>query len=98
MDQVYYIEKQIDEDFEVSGKERFHKVLYEDFCNDVYKELNFIEEFLRTKGCQIETRYYVPEKFQFSKDRRIPEEDYNKITVSVRELWPNKLNSDNNII
>ena len=94
MDQVYCVEKQIDEDSWVAGKERFHKVLYEDFCNDVYKELDFIEKFLRTKGCQIATRYDVRERFKFSKYRRIPEEDYNKITVSVRELRPNKSNSD----
>jgi len=94
IEQVYYIEKQIDKDSEVVGKERFYKILYEDFCIDVYKELNLLEDFLKTKGCQIGIRYDVPKKFKSSKNRKISEEDYNKIMTYVSELWPNNFNGD----
>jgi hypothetical protein len=88
VEQIYYIEKQINDDARAVGKEKFYKVLYEDLCGDVHRHLDLIAAFLRNKGCRIETKYDVPRKFSISKRRKISAEDYERIAAHAREFWP----------
>jgi hypothetical protein len=86
-EQVYYIYKQIDEDRDRFGPERFYDVHYEELCQDTHGTLVGIEQFLVSRGLHLDIRGEVPTRFQVSTGQQINDEDYRLITKKVQELW-----------
>ncbi len=66
----------------------FHKSYWhEALCDDVYEELQGVEQFLAKRGCRIVARMEVPKQLAASRKRKVSEEDYQRIEKCVNELW-----------
>ena len=68
--QVFYIEKNIEEDIMVVGKKRLCVVHYDELCANPKKELDKITAFVSTYGYNLWIKYDVPESFKMSKYKR----------------------------
>lgn len=90
VEQIYYINQQIEEDSKVVGKDKFHYVSYEAFCNNVHEELESIEQFLTRHGCRKVAKAEAPKQFTCSRNRKVSEDDYEKIKQCVHDLWADR--------
>ena len=66
--QVYYIIKQIFDDRQQFGEERFLEVQYEEFCTDVDGTLRKIKKFLERRGVALKEKNEVPTSFEITGD------------------------------
>jgi hypothetical protein len=87
VEQVYYINEQLEEDRGRYGVERFHDVHYETLCADTYRTLAEIEKFLASRGVCPEVIGEVPSEFKISRGQSVGEDDYKLIVNKTRELW-----------
>ena len=68
--QVFYLEKNIEEDITVVGKERLHSAHYDELCANPNKELDRISAFVYSHGCNLRTKYDIPKSFAKSQHKK----------------------------
>ena len=68
--QIYYVERNIEEDVTLIGKERLHTVQYDDLCDYPKRELDKISSFVNMYGYELRTKYDVPKSFRKSRSHR----------------------------
>lgn len=89
-EQIYYLEKNMDEDSLKIGRHRFLHMRYEDLCRNPKGALQQVREFYHTqsKGVGLELRDPVPESFPCSRSKKVPDEDYQALCRRLKELFP----------
>jgi hypothetical protein len=73
--QIYYTYKQIDEDKNKFGQNKFFEVEYANLCRDVHGALDKIGEFLSTRGCRPLINKQVPPFFPIRRVGGLEERD-----------------------
>ena len=63
--QVYYVEKNIDEQARTVGMDKFYTVTYKGLCEDPRAELNGIRSFLDSKGASLLKKHRPPDSFRY---------------------------------
>ncbi|MBN2292952.1 MAG: sulfotransferase [Pirellulales bacterium] len=88
VDQIYFIEKQIEEDCKRFGSSAFLPVYYEKFCQNPRGTVEGIERFLHERNVMVEQRDALPKSFPCSTGRKVEPETYAEIVARVRERFP----------
>ncbi len=87
VEQVYYIYKQIDEDSQRYGTERFLQVPYRALCEDTRGTLQNIQKFFDERGVKVSIKGDIPESFPYSSGKKINNEEHALLRQKVNELW-----------
>ncbi|OQX52274.1 MAG: hypothetical protein B5M53_09055 [Candidatus Cloacimonas sp. 4484_209] len=86
--QVYYIEKNIEEDMEIVGVDRFYIVSYKRLCKAPQAELQSIKLFLTSKGVPLRTKYDIPTSFRYYRvDESIFTEEQYALAEQVKAYY-----------
>ena len=87
VDQTFFVEKQIADDRESFGGDRFLEVRYEDLCKRPDWVMQGIKRFLANSGINLEKRGTLPNHFSFSTGCKVPMDEHTAITTRVREQY-----------
>lgn len=87
VEQVYYIYKQIEEDSQRYGEDRFLYVSYRGLCEDTRETLENVQKFFNKHGVNALIKDEVPESFPYSNGKRIDDAEYARLQQKVNELW-----------
>ncbi|MCB0019161.1 MAG: sulfotransferase [Anaerolineales bacterium] len=87
VEQVYYIEQQIETDRRHNGSGRFFDIQYERLCQEPALVLDEIARFAGGCGVKLEETGEVPDSFRLSTGRKIAFEDYERMQAKVAALW-----------
>ncbi|NWG08348.1 MAG: sulfotransferase [Chloroflexi bacterium] len=87
VEQVYYIYRQIDEDIQRLGPERFLRISYRRLCEDTRGTMDEIARFFESRGVDVSVRNEVPENFPYSTGKKIDDADYVRLQEAVNRLW-----------
>lgn len=87
-EQVYYLERDMDEDMEAIGREKFLEVNYEDFCRAPGEALEEIRRFYsRSQGlCELEGRHRISSSFECSGKIKIRQDEFEAIELIFSRL------------
>lgn len=81
--QVYYVEKNIDEQARTVGMDKFYTVTYKGLCEDPRAELNGIRSFLDSKGASLLKKHRPPDSFRY---RQIGKNTFTKEQDALAKL------------
>ena len=88
VDQVYYIEQQIEQDEQTIANDRFISVDYKAVCTHTRDTLESIRKKCTTLGLELQYRDLdLPDSFKYSTGCKTDPDDYAKIKERVAELW-----------
>jgi hypothetical protein len=61
--QIFYVEKNIEEDISRVGGERLKIVRYDELCDNPGRELDRISSFVESRGCSLRIKHDIPDSF-----------------------------------
>ena len=80
VEQVNHILSLIENDRQKIGRDRFLEIEYDNFCNDVYKNISRIDRFFAKHGVQISKRASkIPNQFTEREEFGLPEQLIQKV-------------------
>jgi len=86
--QVFFLEKDIEEDIKATGKERLLVIHYEEFCNDPQSTLNGIKAFVEKSGGVLRFKYPIPKAFNISQRRKdVSSDDVRKLKKLLDQYY-----------
>jgi len=89
--QVYFIEKNIEDDIQLFNPSQRHVTHYDSLCDNPKNELKKIHNFLATNGISVDVKYdKLPPSFPASKpkiDNWVSEEEFEKIKKIIKNLY-----------
>jgi len=65
--QIFFVEKNIEEDIKVIGKDRLFVVYYEELCDNPQKVVRKIKLFVSKHGAELRPKYPIPISFKRSR-------------------------------
>jgi len=85
--QIYYIQKQIEEDLSLFGKKQFIEIWYEDFCESPELTIENIKDFMSRSGVDVRCKAKVIEnQINLSQQRRIDRTTWDKLSEIINSL------------
>jgi len=84
--QVDSIHRLIQRESRLIGEKRFLKIQYENFCLDVHGTMEKIRIFLSQDKIKLIPRFQVPKTFPVSESIRLPQKEFDKLRVLVKEI------------
>jgi len=85
--QVYYIQKQIEEDLSLFGKKQFIEIWYKDFCKSPRLTIEKIRNFMFQNGANIRYKAQLIEnQINLSQQRKIDKTTYDKLKEIINFL------------
>jgi hypothetical protein len=92
VDQQFFTWKQLYDDRDRLGPERFLEVWYEHVCTDPRRELDRIAALIEAQGGCLAPRECDLEAIRLSSGRKVSEEDYQRISEYSESLGPEWIN------
>jgi hypothetical protein len=88
-EQIYFLEKNIEEDSIKIGTHRFLNLEYEDLCQNPRSIIQTIRTFYKnnSEGIELAIRKKIPESFYFSCSRTVSKNDYKKLKECLKSLY-----------
>jgi len=85
--QVYYIQKQIEQDRKLFSPDQFIEVWYEEFCRFPWKVIERIRSFISHDGLSVKYRIPIPEEsLNISEKQNLDDLTFNKLTNIINSL------------
>lgn len=85
--QIYYIQKQIEEDLRLFGERQSIEVWYESFCESPRLVIEGIRDFMLQNGINVTYRSEVIQRqVNLSQQRRIDKATYDKLSETINSL------------
>lgn len=85
--QVYFTEKQIEEDLQSLSKKRVFRVKYRHFCEHPLAVLERVHKWLDESGVHVEIRGAIPPRFRTSRQIKVPEEIAHELRAAVQKYY-----------
>ena len=85
--QIYYVQKQIEEDLSLFGKKQFIEIWYEDFCKSPRLTIENVRDFMSQNGANVRYKAKMIEnQINLSQQRRIDKTTYDKLNRIINSL------------
>ena len=87
-EQIYYLERNMDEDSKKVGEHRFLTLEYESLCSDPRGVLQSIQTFYQKNsgGFELALRDPIPESFPCSNNHKVSQEEYHALKTCIDRL------------
>jgi len=87
-EQIYYLEKNMDEDSKKVGESQFLKIEYDALCQDPNRAVQTIRKFYKQQsgGFELAPRFSIPNSFARSTSKKVTEADYQALKAYLAGL------------